>query len=409
MTTLLARPGIQNTFGIELTDASGDIVQCTPNEVKYSIQIHQDPSMLIHSIGLAMPGNQVTWLITRGTPLPARQRQVLRTDVVIRSGRMDAISLPLLEGQNQRADRNRLIGYLTVRGHSLKADLPADSEIEITIEVDETRLILGAAYIPHLDQEIHNILEIQKPKPDLVFLRRTLDAEMQRLQNLRADAKKTNDPTALRLLQEKVDAENLVKILENNLAAAVGDPDTADKAQNLLFDLQTALDEVEQAIQVIQAHNRPEPPVEPAIVQPVQANHLQIENFRQGLPAEVKEVNQLAEANLASNKAKQVQSVGKQLTNACQSSSIPELIQAITSFDQGITSSFGEEMNFLIWRSESLKRRVELLGVQTNELADLFRQLNRQMFNADLHAVSNSINKISLLILQYLQEGTRKI
>ena len=136
MTTLQARPGVQNTYCIELTDASGDIVQCTPNEVKYIVQFKQDPSTVIHSIGLAIPGNEVAWLITKGTPLPARQRQVLRTDVIIRSGRMDAISLPILEGKNARADRNRTIGYITIRGHQLRHDLPAGSEIEITIEID---------------------------------------------------------------------------------------------------------------------------------------------------------------------------------------------------------------------------------------------------------------------------------
>ena len=182
---------------------------------------------------------------------------------------------------------------------------------------------------------------------------------------------------------------------------------SADKAQNLLLDLQIALDEVEQAIRIFQARNKPATPVKPAIVQPIQAIHLQINNLRQGLPDEVKEVIQLAEANLPSAKAKQVQSAGKQLTNACQNPSLPELIQAITSFDQGITSTFGEEMNFLIWRSESLKRRVELLGIQTSEMAELFRQLNRQMFNADLQSAVKSIQNVSQLLLKYLQEESR--
>ena len=224
-TSLLARAGTENVYQLELTDASGRKVQCKPNEVKYTRDIQREPSILIHSIGLALPGNQVTWLIDKGASLPARTRHLLRTEVSIRSGRMDAISLPLLEGQNQRADRNRLIGYLTIRGHCLKGDLPAGSEIEITIEMDASRLITTSAYIPHLDQEFETVLEILKPKPDLVLLRQTLDAEIKRLQNLREDASQTNDPTALRLLREKVDAGNLIHNLEGTLAAATGDPD----------------------------------------------------------------------------------------------------------------------------------------------------------------------------------------
>jgi len=64
-------------------------------------------------------------------------------------------------------------------------------------------------------------------------------------------------------------------------------------------------------------------------------------------------------------------------------------------------------MNFLIWRSESLKRRVELLGIQTSEMAELFRQLNRQMFNADLQSAVKSIQNVSQLLLKYLQEESR--
>lgn len=248
MTTLLARSGAQNTYRIELTDASGRSVPCTPNEIKYTVGNAPTNPPLIHSLGVALANNEVAWYMTKGTPLPARQRQVLRSITDLHSGTQDVLRVPVIEGQNERADRNRLIGYLTIPGQSLRRDLPAGSEVEITIEMDVSRLVTTSAYIPHLDQEFETVLEIRKPKPDLELLRQTLEYEKKRLQELREDAEKTNDPTAQRLLSEKVDGENMVHNVDSALAAAAGDPDAADKAQNRLLDLRISLDEVEDQL-----------------------------------------------------------------------------------------------------------------------------------------------------------------
>ncbi len=248
MTTLLARSGTQNIFRIELTDASGRAVPCTPNELTYIVGNTPPNPPLIHSVGVALANNEVAWYMIKGTPLPTRQRQVLRSITDLRNGTTDVLRVPVIEGQNERADRNRLIGYLTIPGQSLRRDLPAGSEIEITIEMDVSRLVTTSAYIPHLDQEFETVLEILKPKPDLVLLRQTLDFEKKRLQELREDAEKTNDPSAQRLLREKVDGENMIHNVESALAAAAGDPDAADKAQNRLLDLRITLDEVEDQL-----------------------------------------------------------------------------------------------------------------------------------------------------------------
>ena len=122
MTTLLARSGIQNTYRIELIDASGRVVQCSPNEVKYTIGNPPGGTILIHSIGVALANNEVAWYMTKGTPLPARQRYVLRSIIDLRSGSTDALRVPVIEGQNEKADRNRLIGYLTIPGQGLRRD-----------------------------------------------------------------------------------------------------------------------------------------------------------------------------------------------------------------------------------------------------------------------------------------------
>ena len=249
VTQLLARSGTQNVYRIELTDALGRSVKCTPNEVKYTVGNAPSNPPLIHSVGVGLANNEVAWYMQKGSPLPVRQRQVLRSMTDLHRGTNETLRVPVIEGQNERADRNRLIGYLIIPAQSLRRDLPAGSEVEITIEIDVSRLVRTSAYIPILDQEYETVLEIFKPRPDVGLLRQHLDFEKRRLEDLRKKASDTGDTNAMRLLQQKVDGEHMVQNVESALAAAAGDADAADKAQNRLLDLRIALDEVENILE----------------------------------------------------------------------------------------------------------------------------------------------------------------
>ena len=245
ITILTARSNMENTFHIELTDPSNRVVPCSPAEIKHRVTLpFPDFGCLIQSIGLALPRNEVAWLVMKGTSLPAHQRQVIRTTSELHHDSFEALCFSIIEGQSERGDRNRLIGTLTITGQHMPKDLPKGSEIEITLAVDIYRLVTVSAFIPFLDQETAVTLDIQKPKPDLV-LNQTFAQAKQRLQNLRADAEKSGNPIALRLLQEKVDGENMVEYVENTLVTANDDTESANNAQNHLLDLCIILDEIE--------------------------------------------------------------------------------------------------------------------------------------------------------------------
>jgi molecular chaperone DnaK len=63
------------------------------------------------------------------------------------------LRIPVMEGSNlKRADRNREIGALEERGDSSKVwrDVPSGTEIQVTLEVDESRLVRVRAFVPLL-------------------------------------------------------------------------------------------------------------------------------------------------------------------------------------------------------------------------------------------------------------------
>jgi molecular chaperone DnaK len=157
------------------------------------------------------------------------------------------IRIPVIEGENQRADRNRKIGALEIQAHVVKRNVPAGSDVEVTIEIDESRLVRVKAYIPVLDEEYEVIIGLRYPKTDPMELRKGLDREKERLNVLRKHAEETQDPTAQGVLS-RIDRERMILEVEGSLAAASADQDAGQKARNRLGDLRIALDQAEDAV-----------------------------------------------------------------------------------------------------------------------------------------------------------------
>ena len=249
MANLWAKPGPQNTFLIELLNESGRRQVTKPESFPYTVGtggIGNQP--LIHAIGVALADNTVAVFFDKGTHLPARIRKVMFTTVTVRSGGTgDLLRVPVVEGENKRADRNEVVGALEIIATNLKRDVPEGSEIEVSIEVDESRRFLTKAYLPFLDEEYEAILvkHLVVAKPE--ELEKLVQIERKRLTDLREKSKKANDAKARELLA-RIDNERLEHEVETSLAAARNDQDAADRCAGRLRDLQIALDEVEEAL-----------------------------------------------------------------------------------------------------------------------------------------------------------------
>ncbi|OFW50439.1 MAG: hypothetical protein A3G77_11890 [Acidobacteria bacterium RIFCSPLOWO2_12_FULL_68_19] len=252
MTNLWAQKGCANTFLIELRDPSGRLQPVHPNSVTYTIGIGISDAPLTHSVGVALANNEVEWVLKKGTPLPGRRRTVLRTVREVRRGETgQMIRIPVVEGQNRRADRNQLIGQLQIAGSQVERDVPVGSEVEVTIAIDASRLVLTKAYLPILDKEFDAKIsfdDYRKRAADPAEMEMDLQRQKKRLEEARRKAAETPDARASAALQ-RIDGERLVYQAETALAAAEGDPDAADLCSKRLLDLKAAIDEVEDALE----------------------------------------------------------------------------------------------------------------------------------------------------------------
>jgi molecular chaperone DnaK len=181
MTNLHAEKGERHTYMIELSDPTGRRLKVTPDSLNYTIGAVVEEQPLINSMGVALANNDYDKLFSKGSGLPLKATRDYRTTHAIRQGQNgELIKIPIVEGENDLADRNRLIDILHVEATNLRRDLPAGSEIEVTLRMDESRLITVTAYVPILDEEFTKKVELTKKTIQAEFLISDFEAEMKR-------------------------------------------------------------------------------------------------------------------------------------------------------------------------------------------------------------------------------------
>jgi molecular chaperone DnaK len=153
--SLIAQEGETNQFRIELFDPNGRPCMVTPSSLNYTIGLTIKAAPLTHNIGIAEAGNKIHVVFTKGTPLPAKTTAKHMTVGLVRHGNSaDSLKIPWVEGEaTEAADENRKIGEFKLIGTQIDRDLPSGSDVEIRIEVNESRHVKARFYIPVLDLE----------------------------------------------------------------------------------------------------------------------------------------------------------------------------------------------------------------------------------------------------------------
>ena len=248
--TAWAERGRRNAYRIALYDPSGTPVDAAHDQITYTVGIVEINPLLTNSIGIGLEGNMSQWLVRRGTPLPAYGRARLRTTVDIgRGGTGGVLRIPFLEGEHPRADRNRQIGRLEVVAAQIVRALPEGSEVQIRVDVDTSRLINARAYVPLLDMEFEQVVQLRtETAPAHHVLSDEFRAEQRRLAEVRERERGSDSPVA-ELNLFRIDSERVEQDVAALVEAARADPDAAIAAGKRLLDLRAAIDAVEEALE----------------------------------------------------------------------------------------------------------------------------------------------------------------
>lgn len=246
MTQLFAEKQRRCEFGIELLDPQGRRIPTQPENVFYTIGVPPTKPPCPQTIGVALADGSVNPLISKGRPLPGRGRSDRRTTVPLRAGNaQDLVRIPVIEGENLRAERNHLVGDLIIRGTDISRDLPAGSTIEITVKMDESLQAHVSAFVPLLDEEFDVEFDEKMVRKSPEALREELNRQKQRLETFNKDPG-ADDPKA-RTALDRIEREGMIAEAESLAEAVAEDADALSQLDRRLLDLAAAIDRAEDA------------------------------------------------------------------------------------------------------------------------------------------------------------------
>jgi molecular chaperone DnaK len=154
-----------------------------------------------------------------------------------------ALRIPLVQGEMEEAHLCRLIGSLEIDSKDLDQVLPANTAVEVTLELDRGGQLSARAYIPSLKKVFESVAHLVVPEASLDTLRTGVVQLLDRLARLRADAKRQGATQLYEsidgLLREQQEAE---RALDRALG---GDEEQAQRARRLMLDLEGRVAELE--------------------------------------------------------------------------------------------------------------------------------------------------------------------
>ena len=155
-----------NIFSLVVYDGQNNVVETDAEHIAVNSGFSISGQPLPEDICLEIddderPGRTKNLVVfERMTPLPARRtitRQLNRT-VVKGTGDDDAIVINVREGsQYNLPEVNKLIGHIKIAGVSLKRDVQRGSDVEVMLEISESRDLTVVAYLTMIDQEFKDV------------------------------------------------------------------------------------------------------------------------------------------------------------------------------------------------------------------------------------------------------------
>ncbi len=250
MTQLYAEKQRRHEYIIELCDTTGTRIPTSPDRVSYTLGVlpeENPPAAMTIGVGLATGG--VAKYVKKGDKLPLRKSMDHITISELRKGNAeDVLRIPLLEGEHDRAERNHGIGAMLISGAEISRDLPAGSQIEITLIMDVSGQVRLQAYIPTLDEEKEVKFNPQMSHNRLSALSGEAKAQKTRMATLREKADKTGALKA-KAAMLRIEEQQLINHIDSLLQAAESDADAVAELDRRLRELAAALDNVEDSVE----------------------------------------------------------------------------------------------------------------------------------------------------------------
>ncbi len=233
----------ENLFRFVVTGADSKAVE---NDKEYfsvaKSPIESGKSLLPRSIGIADEHGDVIWFFKKGDPLPAERTDILKTTKYLSKGaKGEVLKFPAVEGNENKAYLNQLIGTLTIEAERVNSNIPEGSNVELTIKIDKSQTIEVSAWFEDYDIEANATMAL-----DLDFDPKKLNTEINEIKDALSKLKqiKDLDPEVKKIIEE-VEKNRVVEGIETLSSQASKEmPEPAQKAQEKILELRKQIDPV---------------------------------------------------------------------------------------------------------------------------------------------------------------------
>ncbi len=171
-------PDMVNTFSFSVYDAQHNEIavhtqQLSISQGKYLV----DGQPLPHDISIEVDdlenyNTKLEAVFERNSLLPQKRTLYREISKTIKKGSSDTLVINILEGdKNARPASNLTIGFITISGKDLANDLVKGSDIEIQLQISDSRVLSTSVFLVMTQQEFKNVFSISEKHINLTRLR----------------------------------------------------------------------------------------------------------------------------------------------------------------------------------------------------------------------------------------------
>lgn len=163
-----------NFFTLYIYDNNGNTIQSESIEIshgKYTISGQPLPEDICIEVDDSGDKTKLELIFKKNDTLPLKKIITKDINKQIKTNSDDKIIINVLEGDsNSIKEANKSIGCIKISGDDIERDIFKGSDIEITLEISESRDVTVSAYVSMTDQEFKETFTPQNREVDIVSL-----------------------------------------------------------------------------------------------------------------------------------------------------------------------------------------------------------------------------------------------
>ncbi|MCU7805440.1 MAG: Hsp70 family protein [Candidatus Thiodiazotropha sp. (ex Lucinoma borealis)] len=234
------RPG-ENLFNVILKVEAEGLVDLANSQFSIRRQkIGADHNSKINrGLGVVDSDGRMIWFFKRDDHLPDIKKQVLYTSKTLKKGEKGAmLDIPIVDGNYDLGELNTPSSHLLIRAENIHCDIPEGTCVEVSIAVDESRLMSIDGYVEKYDIDIEG-----ESIPGMDLTHEELKKDLGMIGKVVQEAIKAADSDVqLMAVLDEIGWDQKIDMLEDLVKRGNGEnPDPWQRAKEMLIDIKRQL------------------------------------------------------------------------------------------------------------------------------------------------------------------------